>query len=120
MIDDTLRKMRELPHNVLVVPPFEEDAVKKGTDDIMDYVKVYLDMLLDEEVRTSLDVRETPKRGRCGWGSSKFPSLDVELVASTAWRAPLRSARSKTPDFVIWILFLSSEVLSSKTDLDCN
>ena len=60
VIDDTLRKMRELPHNVLVVPPFEEDAVKKGTDDIMDYVKVYWDMLLDEEVQdTSLDVRET-------------------------------------------------------------
>ena len=61
VIDDTLRKMRELPHNVLVVPPFEEDAVKKGTDDIMDYVKVYLDMLLDEEVQDSLDVRETLK-----------------------------------------------------------
>ena len=61
VIDDTLRKMRELPHNVLVVPPFEEDAVKKGTDDIMDYVKVYLDMLLVEEVQDSLDVRETLK-----------------------------------------------------------
>ena len=61
VIDDTLRKMRELPHNVLVVPPFEEDAVKKGTDDIMDYVKVYLDMLLDEEVQESPDVRETLK-----------------------------------------------------------
>ena len=49
VIDDTLRKMRELPHNVMVVPPFEEPAVRKDDDEALDYVKAYLDMLLDEE-----------------------------------------------------------------------
>ena len=54
-LDDSERKMREFPDNVLVLPEYDEASVLKGEDEALDYAKAYLDMLLDEEG----DVRET-------------------------------------------------------------
>ena len=55
MIDDTARKMREHPHNVVVVPSFDERDVVRDKDDVLEFLLAYLDMVLEEPG----DVRET-------------------------------------------------------------
>ena len=59
VVDDTTRKMREYPGNVLVVPTYDETSVARGGDDALDYLRAYVDALLDEpgDVRTAVDDR---------------------------------------------------------------
>ena len=54
VVDDTARKMRDFPRNVLVVPTYDEAAIARGDDDALDYLRAYVDALLDE----SGDVRK--------------------------------------------------------------
>ena len=59
VIDDTHRKMREYPSNVLVVPTYDEATVRKGGDDALEYLAAYIDALLDhpDDIRTAVDDR---------------------------------------------------------------
>ena len=59
VIDDTHRKMREYPSNVLVVPTYDEATVRKGGDDALEYLAAYIDALLDhpDAIRTAVDDR---------------------------------------------------------------
>ena len=59
VIDDTHRKMREHPSNVLVVPTYDEKSVRKGGDDALEYLQAYVDALLDhaDDVRVAVDDR---------------------------------------------------------------
>ena len=66
VVDDTPRKMREHPHNVLVVPTYDERALSRANDTALPSLLNYLDRLLQDAARwsqtTTYDVRAFLRR----------------------------------------------------------
>ncbi|CAM9687065.1 unnamed protein product [Chrysoparadoxa australica] len=58
MVDDTPRKMREMPGNVIVLPEFTEVAVVNGNDNVIPQVCSYLQTLLEDSSWTDVRRRE--------------------------------------------------------------
>ena len=68
MVDDTERKMRHFPHNLLVVPEFKD--AKHRTDGSMGDLQAYLLKLLDHRAASSATTAATGE-GKVG-GSAGY------------------------------------------------